>query len=179
MGRDKALLDIGGRALCLRTAELLAEVADPVVEVGPGYTPLPRAVEPALHAGPLHAMAAGARYLLEADRPGPALVVATDLPRLTVGLLGLLAAWPGSGTVVPLDRGGRSQPLCARYSAAALARATALAGAGERSVMALLERIEVTWLAPDQWVPAAGRADALLDVDTPDDLATLQAEPPG
>ncbi len=177
MGRDKALLDIDGRALCLRTADLLTQVADPVVEVGPGYTGLERAIEAVARAGPLPAVAAGARHLLEAGHPGPALVVATDLPRLTVGLLALLAEWPGSGTVIPLDGAGRSQPLCARYSPAALARAVTLAAEGQRSMMSLLDRIEVVLLPPERWIAGAGRPDALTDVDTPEDLTALEAEP--
>ncbi len=55
--------------------------------------------------------------------------------------------------------------------------AAALGQAGHRSVMALLERIEVTWLDPGQWLEAAGRPDALVDVDTPEDLAELAGEP--
>lgn len=177
MGRDKALLHIDGHALCLRTADLLAQVADPVVEVGPGFTALPRAIEAVAHSGPLPALAAGAEYLLEVGHVGPALVVATDLPRLTVGLLELLATWPGSVSVVPLDSTGRAQPLCARYSPAALARVITLVAAGQRSMMSLLDGIDVIRLAPDEWAAGAGRPDALLDVDTPDDLAAFQAEP--
>jgi molybdopterin-guanine dinucleotide biosynthesis protein A len=172
MGRDKALVTVDGRSLAVRTASLLAEVADPTLEVGPGYTSLPRVIEAVPHSGPLLAMAAGAGYLAEVGHTGPALVVATDLPRLTAGLLQLLASWPGPASVVPLD-GGRPQVLCARYSPAALATAVTLAGAGERSVMSLLARVEVTWLAESQWIPAAGRPDALVDVDTPEDLAEL------
>jgi len=179
MGRDKALVSVDGRTLCLRTAELLAAVAGLVVEVGPGYTSLPRAIEPCPHSGPLAAMAAGTGYLLEAGHSGPALVVATDLPRLTTGLLALLASWPGPGSVVPLDGGGRPQPLCARYSPAALAAAAALVEAGDRSMMSLLDHLEpdVTWLPASGWIPAAGRPDALVDVDTPEDLAGLDAGP--
>jgi molybdopterin-guanine dinucleotide biosynthesis protein A len=178
MGRDKALVTVDGRSLCLRTAELLAGVASLVVEIGPGYTTLPRAVESCPHSGPLPAVAAGAGYLTAAGQHGPALVVATDLPRLTAGLLDLLASWPGTGTVVPLA-GGRPQSLCARYSPAALAAAIALVEAGARSMRSLLDHLEpdVTWLPEGQWIPAAGRPDALVDVDTPEDLAALDAEP--
>jgi molybdenum cofactor guanylyltransferase len=172
MGRDKAAIVVEGRGLAERTALLLGEVAAPVVEVGPGYTALPRTVEASRGSGPLHAVAAGAGFLAAAGHAGPALVVATDLPRLTAGLLVTLATWPAPGCVVPIDA-GRAQPACARYSPAALAEAVALAGAGERSLMAVLDRVEVTWLSPAQWVAGAGRPDALVDVDTADDLASL------
>jgi molybdopterin-guanine dinucleotide biosynthesis protein A len=177
MGRDKAALIVeDGRSLAERTAALLAQVAAPVVEVGPGYTTLPSTVEARPGTGPLQAVAAGAVFLAGAGHEGPALVVATDLPRLTAGLLGALAAWPAPGCVVPLHE-GRPQPVCARYSPAALAEAVALAAAGERSLMALLERVDVAWLAPAQWAPAAGRPDALVDVDTPVDAAATGIRP--
>jgi molybdopterin-guanine dinucleotide biosynthesis protein A len=172
MGTDKAAIVVDGVRLSERTAALLAEVAAPVVEVGPGFTALPRTVEAPRGSGPLHAVAAGAVFLAAAGHPGPALVVATDLPRLTAGLLRTLATWPAPGCVVPVA-GGRSQPACARFSPEALAEAVALAHAGRSSLMAVLDRVEVEWLAPDQWLPGAGRPDALADADTADDLAGL------
>ena len=45
LGRDKATLMVGGVPLARRTAALLVEVANPVIEVGPGYTGLPHVVE--------------------------------------------------------------------------------------------------------------------------------------
>jgi molybdopterin-guanine dinucleotide biosynthesis protein A len=172
MGTDKAAVRVDGCSLAERTALLLAGVAGPVVEVGPGYTSLPRTTEALPGAGPLHAVAAGAAFLAGVGHTGPALVVATDLPRLTAGLLAALSSWPAPGCVVPLDA-GRPQPACARYSPAALAEASVLAASGQRSLMALLGRVEVAWLTPADWGPAAGRPDALVDVDTPDDLAAL------
>jgi len=85
----------------------------------------------------------------------------------------LLAWHPAVGCVVPLDREGKPQILCARYPAATLARAAGLVAAGRRDMRALLEGEAVTWLPPVVWEPAAGRADALADLDTPDDLARL------
>jgi CTP:molybdopterin cytidylyltransferase MocA len=38
----------------------------------------------------------------------------------------------------------------------------------------LLDRVDVTWLPEAEWVAAAGRPDALLDVDTPEDLRRLR-----
>jgi molybdopterin-guanine dinucleotide biosynthesis protein A len=100
--------------------------------------------------------------------------VATDLPCLTAGLLGWLAAHPSSQSVVPIDRDGRPQPLCARYSAADLTLAGELVAGGQRAIGALLDRIAVTCAPPLEWEAAAGRADALVDVDTPADLRAVQ-----
>ncbi len=99
--------------------------------------------------------------------------MATDLPRLSTGLLETLAGWPAPGCVVPVDAAGYAQPACARYSPAALSRAVALAASGERSLMSVLDGAEVVWLSPDEWVGGAGRPDALADADTMEDLAEL------
>src|ERR1700736_1061525 len=63
MGRDKATLPVNGTPLAERTATLLAQVADPVVEVGPGWTGLVAVREEPAGQGPLAAMAAGWAYL--------------------------------------------------------------------------------------------------------------------
>jgi molybdopterin-guanine dinucleotide biosynthesis protein A len=167
MGRDKATLVIDGEPLAERTARLLRAVANPVIEVGPGYTDLPTTREQPPGSGPLSALAAGAKSLHPAR---DTLVVATDLPRLTAAYLQRLIEHPaasGEHSVVPRDGEGRAQPLCARYSPAALAQAVLLRSAGERSMTALLERIPITWFD----AVAEDDSAALIDVDTPEDLA--------
>jgi molybdopterin-guanine dinucleotide biosynthesis protein A len=167
MGHDKADLVVGSERLGERTAALLRQVAGLVLEVGPGYTSLARTAEEPPGSGPLAALAAGAEALRARHRRGPVLVVATDLPRLTSGYLRMLAdhATPSDDhCVVPRDPSGRPQPLCARYSPLALARARALVADGQRSMMALLAEVPIEWLDDTEGV--------LLDVDTPEDLAS-------
>jgi molybdopterin-guanine dinucleotide biosynthesis protein A len=199
MGRPKAALIVGGEQLAARTARLLVGVADPVIEIGPGYTNLVRVQEASPGDGPLAAIAAGWAALTGPDTavltgpntavltgpdtavptgpdavaPTAALVVATDLPQLTAGLLRLLASSTEPGCVIPVDEAGRPQLLCARYPAGTLARAADLVAHGQRAVLALIDGQEISWLAPAVWQAAAGRADALADVDTPADLACL------
>jgi molybdopterin-guanine dinucleotide biosynthesis protein A len=181
MGQAKATLMVasagpepsGARArqsLAGRTADLLLGVAAPVVEVGPGYSALPAVREDPPGTGPLVAVAAGHQALRALGWTGPALVVATDLPRLTAGLLAWLAEHPAPRTVVPAA-GDIPQPLCARYSSADLDLASVLAAEGRRSMQDLLTRIDALVVATEGWQPAAGDPDALVDVDTPSDLA--------
>lgn len=152
-------------------------------------------------AGPLAGIEAG---LLAAD-PGPCLVLACDLPLLEsaplAALLETLTAgrrggWDASGfesagsasdlpppdtaggpprAVVPVTA-GRRQPLCAAVERRAAAVASTLLDAGERSVVAWLERLEVREMAVEDLAAAAGAAAEeverwLLDVDTPEALA--------
>jgi molybdopterin-guanine dinucleotide biosynthesis protein A len=141
-GRDKGALF--GPAV----ADVLRQVADPVHEVGPGFTSLPAVADPG--EGPLRALACAPGH-------GDALVLACDLPRITAELLQWLADQPG--TAVPVVD-GRVQPLCARYSAATLALARRVEG---RAMHDLLEAADdVTYLDTSAWDPAL-----FADVDVP------------
>jgi molybdopterin-guanine dinucleotide biosynthesis protein A len=167
MGTDKAALPaVSGLVDALRA------VAQPVLEVGPGRTSLPAVADDPPGQGPLAALAAGAAAL-GLGSVGAALVLACDLPLVTVDLLRWLAAQPG--TAVPVVD-GRPQPLCARWDAADLARARSLYDQGERSLRTLLDQADVTWLDESAW-GAVATATAFADVDTPADLARLGLAP--
>jgi molybdopterin-guanine dinucleotide biosynthesis protein A len=171
MGQDKALLVVDGRTLAERGAELLAAVADPVVEVGPGHSRLAAVQEDPPGSGPLAGLCAGAAELHRLGHEGPVLLLAVDMPFVTVDLLRFLSGRVGPATAVPVA-GGRAQPLCARYGADALDLGPRLLAVGERSLRGLLAGLEVGWVEPVEWELVAG-PDAFADLDTPDDLARL------
>jgi molybdenum cofactor guanylyltransferase len=172
MGRDKASIVLGDGRTCAQTvASRLVEVADPVLEVGPGTSALPAVPDDRPGAGPLVGLATGWAALAGRGYCGPVLVVACDLPSISVPLLELLARAPGEGTVVPVV-GGRPQPLCARFGVAALDRCRTLVDEGRRSLMALLDGTPVTWLGPDVWSEIVDQR-CFADIDTPADLARL------
>jgi molybdopterin-guanine dinucleotide biosynthesis protein A len=174
MGRDKASIVLADGRTCAQTvAARLAEVADPVLEVGPGTTGLRAVPDDRPGAGPLAALATGWAALASMGHGGPVLVLACDLPRVTVHWLDLLARASGNGTVVPVV-GGRPQPLCARFGPASLDQCQRLVTAGRRSLMALLDAAPVDWLGPEVW---SGVADehCFADIDTPEDLARVLA----
>jgi molybdopterin-guanine dinucleotide biosynthesis protein A len=174
MGRDKASLVLPGSAesLAARTARLLASVARPALEVGPGRTGLGQVHEEPAGSGPLCAIAAGWRALLERSWTGDVVVVATDLPRLTVEFLAWLASYPGESSVIPVAE-GRPQPLCARYCQSDLAAGGALALEGKRSMGDLMMAIRPAKPAEPEWPPGAASHTVLSDVDTPGDLFRL------
>src|SRR5262249_10523795 len=151
-------------SLAHRTGRLLAEVAQPALEVGPGLSGLPALIEEPPGRGPLAALAAGACRLRTLGWTGPAVVVATDLPLLTPGFLVWLAGHPSARSVVPVA-GGVPQTLCARYAPDDLERAVHLAGAGRRALRDLVDGIDPLLAGPEIWGPAAGDPDALFDVD--------------
>jgi molybdopterin-guanine dinucleotide biosynthesis protein A len=163
-------------SLAGRTAALLTRATFPVLEVGPGHTGLTAVIEEPPGAGPLVAIAAGWRRLEALGWTGPAVVVATDLPRLTNALLVWLATHPSSRSVVPVA-GGVPQPLCARYAARDLGLACELTDRGSRAMRDLLGGIDALLAGPELWGPAAGDTEALSDADTPADLARLRMGP--
>jgi molybdopterin-guanine dinucleotide biosynthesis protein A len=162
MGRDKATLELGGVSLAVRAANVLRDVAYPVRVVGPeagsGLEPVDDPSE-----GPLVAFVHGARAL-PADRP--ILLLACDMPLVEPDLLrGLVDALGDADAAVPVAD-DRDQPLCACYAQRAAMVATSLVARGERSMRALLETLDV------HRVHDAERA--LIDIDTPADLAALE-----
>jgi molybdopterin-guanine dinucleotide biosynthesis protein A len=174
LGTDKAGLDVGGRTLAAVVADVLAAGVDgPVIEVGPGWTGRQAVREDQPLAGPLTALAAGARALLDAGHTGPAVVVACDLPGITADLVRLLAGQPGN--CVPVVA-GRDQPLCARYTQAALTTATQLAATGARAMRDLLAAVSVDRMSAETW-GAVVTVDAFADIDTREALARWRARP--
>ncbi len=160
-----------------RAAALLAAVAAPVIEVGPGSSGLLAVRDEHPGEGPLLAVVTGWRQLRRIGSELPALVLGCDLPLLSAGALRRLAAWPGDGSAVPVLE-GRPQWCCARYSNACLQRAAELAAEGRRDLRALGEAAEgdgggIAWLGPDE---LGAELATLADADSPEDLAALGLE---
>ena len=170
MGFDKASLAIDGTPLAERIAHHLSAVASPVVEVGPGRSGLPVVADEASGCGPLVATVTGVRALRATGYVGPALVVACDLPLLTVAGLRALANWPGDCSVVPLI-GGRAQTLCARWSGRDLIAAAAFVQSGDSSMKCLLAQPGVVLVDEAQWPEQIVRE--FRDADTAEDLDRL------
>jgi molybdopterin-guanine dinucleotide biosynthesis protein A len=176
MGRDKAGIEVPGDGgpvtLAERTARILGAVAAPVVEVGPARGRRWAVREDPPGSGPLAAVAAGWTALEARGWTGAVLVVATDLPLLSPGLLRWLAAHDAERAVVPVA-GGRVQPLCARYRASDLAAARDLVGAGRRAMSDLIGALDPVLIPEAEWSGPAGGTSVLEDVDTPADLTRV------
>jgi len=171
MGRDKALLDLGGVPLIVRTARLVESVAGPPIAVGnpDAYRPLGlRAIADDWPvAGPLGGIATALRA---SDAPW-ALVVACDLPYLTQAWLEYLIARTlasEADAVVPMNERG-AEPLCATYHKSCESIIRTVIDRGTRKVTDALNDFRVEWIECAEW--KAFDSDGLLfkNMNSPED----------
>jgi molybdopterin-guanine dinucleotide biosynthesis protein A len=175
MGRDKAHVAVAGEAGATRLARRLSALCEEVLLVGgdpPAEAPGRRVPDVD---GPRCALRGlvGALAAASAER---VLVVATDLPLASEALWLGLAAWPEADVVAPRDAEG-PQPLCAVYRREpALARARARLAAGKQlALRELLAELELRVLPDDVQRALDPHGTALTNVNTPEELARLEA----
>lgn len=171
MGRDKALVAVGGVAMARRVADaLIAAGCDPVLAIGGDLPALASLDLEAVAdgwpgAGPLGALATAIDELARrgiADRD--LVAVACDLPWLDAATVTRLL-WPAPASVdaeVVIARTDRVQPLCARWRPASFVAVRAGFAAGERAVRAVLDRLRVMEVDVE--------AAAVRNVNSPSDL---------
>lgn len=141
MGRDKAQLPLGGPPMAAVVYARLAEVFPRILVVGreqalPGAESMP---DRHPGRGPLEGLATG----LEALEAPQVLLVACDMPFLSVPLLRYLAAQPLEGdALLPVSERG-PEPLLAVYSRRMRPRLRAFLESGEGRVMAFLAQLRV------------------------------------
>jgi molybdenum cofactor guanylyltransferase len=164
--------DLAGRTVLDRTIAAVAEACDEVFVVGRpagGRKDVAYLADDVAFEGPL----AGLRVGLSAALGTDALVVGGDMPVLRPQVLRLLLArLTGSATAAVLDDGSEPRPLpMAVRRDVALAAATAAIDAGDRSLRALLGRLDSVIVPMAAWRALDPHGDTLLDIDTPADLA--------
>jgi molybdopterin-guanine dinucleotide biosynthesis protein A len=153
MKRDKALLEIGGVPLLLRTARLLESLAGAPTVVGDPAAyesfAMPVIADDWPGAGPLGGIATALRA---SSKPWN-LVVACDLPYLTGEWLRFLVAravLSAADAVVPLSAKG-AEPLCAMYHKRGEPAIRAALESGIRKVTDGLLKIRVETIALAEW----------------------------
>jgi molybdopterin-guanine dinucleotide biosynthesis protein A len=168
MGRDKALLDVGGRPLIARLVDRLGDLFDEIVigagpDGGYGFLGRPVAADREPGQGPLMGIAS----CLEGLTHDLALVTACDIPfpdlRFAAALLDLAE---GYDMVLPRAADGACEPLFAVYRRTVVPAARALLAAGRRSILGLRDKVR-TRIVP---LPPGVR---LGNINTLDDFRVL------
>lgn len=177
MGRDKALLDVEGKALFLRVADLLLPYVEEITLLGSvaryaGFG-LPVLEDRYPGQGPLGALYTGLRN----SSYDWNLFFACDLPFLKCRLVEILLERTSETTaqaIVP-KAGGRWQPLCAAYHRSCLSSLEALMKRSENlSLVGLLSLLRVDVLTPAPRESLRAWEEMFLNVNTPEQWEQVQ-----
>jgi molybdopterin-guanine dinucleotide biosynthesis protein A len=148
MGRDKAWLQLGGRAMIEWVISAIKPVTTSLAILAndPAYARLglPVIADETPDSGPLEAI----RQALALASVSPAVVVACDLPFVTSELLTyLVECLDEYDAVVPVAQDGRVQPHCAVYSKSAFETASKLVAARDLKMSHLLDRLSTRYVS--------------------------------
>jgi len=162
MGRDKALLEVGGRTLVGRVvdaaqaagAHRVVTLGGPDREIGVAHLP-----DRESGRGPL----AGIASALSSLGPDPVVVLACDLPGIDPATIRLVAESLGTHDVA-VARTDRLEPLCSAWRPErCLDTVEQALERGDRAVYTVLDRLDV--------VEVPVNAARLRNLNTPDDVA--------
>jgi molybdopterin-guanine dinucleotide biosynthesis protein A len=182
MGQDKASLRFGDETLAGRVVRIVGTVADEVIVVAAPGTSLavsPARVvhDPVSHLGPLAGIATG----LAASATELNLVVACDMPLVMPAVLRRLIELCGQADICLAVSGSHASPLCAVYRGEVAWAAQELLDAGERRVMALLDRVQTKRVDAAIFRDIDPDLDTFVSCNSPDELrkAELKFRPSG
>lgn len=179
MGREKALLQIGGEPLIVRTARLVRSVAGGATVVGESVAVralgLPILADDWPGAGPLGAIATALRM---ANAPW-SLVVACDLPYLTKEWLEHLVARAAASeakadAVLAMNTRG-AEPLSALYHKRAEPALRAALERGTRKVTDGLVSLRIEVIEPAEWKRFDSEGYLFKNMNSPEDYEEARA----
>jgi molybdopterin-guanine dinucleotide biosynthesis protein A len=177
MGRDKALLELAGEPLIVRTARLVESVVGPAVVVGDAAAyralGLRTIADDWPGAGPL----GGIATVLRASSAPWSLVVACDLPYLTKPWLEYAIARAlksQADAVVAMNTDG-AEPLCALYHKRAEPGIRAALARGNRKVKDALENLRLDAIERAEWKAFDSEGLLFKNMNSPADYEEARA----
>lgn len=177
LGRDKCLLDIGGRSLLAHTVDKLANVSDDLIVVtsDPAYCEVLDASarlvpdqKPGM--GSLMGIYSGLREAHYSH----ALVVACDMPFLNLALLRHMLPLADAHDVVIPRLDGMLEPLHAIYGKSCLPHMLQLLDQGQRRIISFFDRVRVRYVEGQEVDRFDPSHFSFINVNTPQDWIRVQ-----
>jgi len=173
MGTDKALLELDGVSLGERAARRLGAICSRVVVADSGRDTVARvpSIVDGFGEGPI----AGILGAAAAYPDTTLLILACDLPRVPISLLGELATRTAFDWSVPRWE-GRLEPLCALYGPRALTALHDQASLGVLAPHRLAQRteLEIDFLDDEKLLQHGDPATLFTNLNQPQDVALLK-----
>lgn len=176
MGRDKGLVELGGRPLISHVLERLRHLADDILVTTNApqdyaFLGVRLASDPMPGAGALSGLATA----LEAARGECVMVIACDMPFVRTALMAYLLDLAQEADVVIPRRLGEFEPLLAVYRRTCLAAIQASLAAGQARMISFFPSVRVRPVeaAELESVDPSGRS--FFNINTPDDLRQAEA----
>jgi molybdopterin-guanine dinucleotide biosynthesis protein A len=177
MGRDKALLELGGVPLIVRTVRLVEAVVGSAMVVGDSAAfralGLRTIADDWPGAGPLGGIATA----LRASSAPWSLIVACDLPYLTKPWLDYAvgrAVASQADAVIPMNATG-TEPLCAVYHRRAEPGIRGPLALGNRKVKDAIESLRVEIIEPAEWKAFDSEGYLFKNMNSPEDYEEARA----
>jgi len=177
MGTNKALLEVGGRRMLDRTANLLHPLVDDLFLVADDPAPfagLGLPIIPDIHAG--RGVAGGIHAALAHAAHPLVLCVACDMPHIERRVVELLlnSALPGAIDAVLPRIDGRPEPLLAVYARSARTGFEKAICAGRLRVMEAIDGLRVHFIDDAALRIADPDLRSFVNVNTPKELAAAR-----
>jgi molybdopterin-guanine dinucleotide biosynthesis protein A len=171
MGINKAFMEVGGKAIIERVIERVSLVGEEIILATNSpdeYAHLGHAIVPDVYPG--RGSLGGIYSGLKAASNPYALVVACDMPFLSVPLLRYMAVLaPGHDIVVPRTEQG-IEPLHALYSKACLPAIESLLQQNNLRIIALYSQVRLRYVEQQEIEMLDSQFLSFFNVNSPDDL---------
>jgi molybdopterin-guanine dinucleotide biosynthesis protein A len=177
MGRDKALLELGGAPLIVRTARLVESVAGPAIVVGDSAAFRSLGLRTLADDWPGEGPLGGIATALRAATAPWSLVVACDLPYLTKPWLEYAVARAlasQADAVIPMNVSG-TEPLCAVYHRRAEPGIRRALTGGNKKVKDAIASLRVEIIEPAEWKAFDSEGYLFKNMNSPADYEEARA----
>jgi molybdopterin-guanine dinucleotide biosynthesis protein A len=177
MGRNKAFLELNGRALIDIVVDRMAQMCAEVLVVAGDARPYDGLGVPVVEdrfrdVGVLGGLHAG----IEAATHELTMAVGCDMPFLNPDLLRAFAGWATGFDVVVWRQGENVEPLHAAYRRTCIPAMESVIRANRRRVISFFPQVRVRYVTTEEVIPFDPDLRSFRNINTPEEWETVQME---